>query len=1247
MLCQAVLVAAHPRLQCLPVGMPDGGRDAVSADASTGEKLIYQVKFARRPERIVDTYKWITDAIKGELPKVEKLVSRGASEYCLVTNVTGSSHLDVGLIDKVQKYLDEMLPIPGRCMWRDDLDRRLDGNFDLKLQYPSLLTGPDMARLLWERVATGSESKSRSAALKAFMNHQFDQDETVRFKQADLNYGSLFKIFIDVPVRFMSARKRRQKEAADSYARAASRAISRRKSRGEAEEAIQDFSGDYFYDEQGDLVIYYRDPGGPEFWTTPQIGAADLLLDSEFLDETQLIVLEGAPGQGKSTLTQYIAQVHRARLLQRGTPEEIDRKHYATGLYIPLRIELRDLATWLNGVNPWAKDKDGPVSHDKPLTLEGALAGLIDRYSGGLSFNVADVHAVVEESSTILLLDGLDEVADQRDRHRVVDAVVEGARRLAGMGKRFAAIVTSRPSAIASMPAFPKERFQTFALGAIDRNLALDYTDRWSAARGLSERDHAEVRSILVQKMDAPHMADLARNTMQLSILLNLIYLQGSSLPDKRTELYYTYVETFLNRESEKSDVVRRYRRLLVEIHCYLGFHLHAAAERDGGNGRIRFTELKRLITEYLVSEGRPVEIVDELLRGAVDRVVALVSRVEGTYEFEVQPLREYFAAKYLYETASYSPAGRESPGTKPDRFDALAPNSYWQNVVRFYAGCFSKGELLDLAERICDLIRSPSMDGSLYARFLALSLLQDWVLTQSIRATREVIETVFDDSGLRALSVITRRQAMVSDTNSNFMLTEDAGREVLSGVIWQRLKHIKSARMAGTGALGTLLARHYTGEELIGTWRQEALRRKGPRRLQWLLAGRGMGLAPYFTMEDVRSSSESIDDFQLSRRLAVATRAGMRLDLLDEEEARLALIGLVEFPSGWRDQSPPTTLTALAELINPVVWVHQVTGRRFHRLSLDLKKNRHAHQSDLLGKVDTINALAFDFISGDSLQNDIGPWVEIIEMINDVVGGDSCITLELGVVAASINAPEERGAGVKSIFDDVSLPHRLRNARRRGNQEWWWREQGEAAINSDRAYLWILALLTWAEPAVIVSSSDLLNATVRRLDERRLISLYRAVGRGRIYSARSRKPLPSDFSRGRASRLNLSTLSLLAGRLPKDLDKSFVLQRLSRGKYWHEASAWMKIAHDEFGSGRMDLDVYLSGVRKAYQVCQMDGFPHQAMERFLKDASAHEAVRAEPWSYPEPMLASSFSRNPEKVRAVMDIADENGWFRK
>src|SRR5208283_1437826 len=144
------------------------------------------------------------------------------------------------------------------------------------------------------------------------------------------------------------------------------------------------------------------------------------------------------------------------------------------------------------------------------------------------------------------------------------------------------------------------------------------------------------------------------------------------------------------------------------------------------------------------------VSSVSALFSGMVERVVFLVSRVEGTYEFEVQPLREYFAARYLYETAPYSPPGNEKKGTKPDRFDAIARNFYWLNVTRFYAGCYSVGELPSLIDCLQQLIAEEGYSLISHPRILAATLLSDWVFAQHPKSVKEVIHLILDGIGLR-----------------------------------------------------------------------------------------------------------------------------------------------------------------------------------------------------------------------------------------------------------------------------------------------------------------------------------------------------------------------------------------------------------------------------------------------------------------------------------------------------------------
>ncbi len=93
-LAQSVLVHSFPNAQCLPVGQPDGGRDAFEGCKTKGDLIVFQVKFSRDPSSKIERDA-ITDVINFEAEKVRRLKQQGLKAYYLITNVRGSSHLDV------------------------------------------------------------------------------------------------------------------------------------------------------------------------------------------------------------------------------------------------------------------------------------------------------------------------------------------------------------------------------------------------------------------------------------------------------------------------------------------------------------------------------------------------------------------------------------------------------------------------------------------------------------------------------------------------------------------------------------------------------------------------------------------------------------------------------------------------------------------------------------------------------------------------------------------------------------------------------------------------------------------------------------------------------------------------------------------------------------------------------------------------------------------------------------------------
>jgi hypothetical protein len=98
-----------------------------------------------------------------------------------------------------------------------------------------------------------------------------------------------------------------------------------------------------------------------------------------------------------------------------------------------------------------------------------------------------------------------------------------GVNRLEEIADSLQVVVTSRPAAFANSPGFPERSFPHFELDSITRLLIDQYADKWVRAKDISARDRSDVKRILREKLNQPHLRDLARNPMQLTILPSLI----------------------------------------------------------------------------------------------------------------------------------------------------------------------------------------------------------------------------------------------------------------------------------------------------------------------------------------------------------------------------------------------------------------------------------------------------------------------------------------------------------------------------------------------------------------------------------------------------------------------------------------------------------------------------------------------------------------------------------------------------
>jgi len=1249
--CQSLLAQEFPDLQCFPVAQPDGGRDAVAYISGQGAKrfIVYQVKYVRRPAE-ADAHSWLLDVIAAELPKVRALIPKGAERYYLVTNIEGTAHPDVGSIDKANKLLSDGLGLPAICWWRNDISRRLDNSWTLKWVYPELMSGVDFLRLV-ANAGVAQERERRELAIRAFLRNQYSLDEEVRFKQVELQ-NKLLDLFIDVPATLRdSAGGRKRKRAFHQVSRSVSDGD------GASEMAEQLVETDGFQRWQ---LTYER-----------SVGAASLLLSVPQGSELEHVVLEGGPGQGKSTITQYICQVHRMRLLGiQAAAENIAEAHRSSAIRLPIRIDLRDFATWLSRKDPFSSSESPVLPPNWARTLEAFVAAMISHQSGGASFSPDDLLAIARVSAMLIVFDGLDEVADIGLRRTVVDELVKGCQRLEEVAAALQTIVTSRPAAFANSPGMPERQYTYLSLQTLSSDLILRYADRWVTARRLDSKLRAEFGRILKTKLDQPHLRDLARNPMQLAILLSLLLTRGASLPDKRTALYDAYMDLFFSRESEKSSVVRDHRDLLVEIHRYLAWLLHSEAEKGNARANISQERLQKVVAEYLARERYDASLAEQLFAGMVERVVALVSRVQGTFEFEVQPLREYFAACFLFHTAPLSTPGKERSGSRPDRFDAIVRNFYWLNVTRFYAGCYSKGELPSLVERLDELCRENGYSNISDPRVLAATLLGDWVFTQNPRSVQEIVQLVVDGVSLRRLSpgsYSSRR----SGRDSALVLPPRAGREQLVAQCFQLLGQQPAWDFAHD-VVQLIQANTPSPHDHVVAWRGHFTKANSSRtRLRWLEYGSQLGIVSTLPLVELREllHHSAITDAEIA-----VLYAARRNDFLEEDESTLSRAVSAMLDGELRSQ-PATTKSALDLLAEALrLYRYSQALSEPQPVPLSALEERYLRPGDRV-PVDPADVrvefdsqrkcLAFWEASKAAYErtarewaSEISPWSTVVECGRSL-WGDRPVFNQLATLAAAIRSTSERCATACELFDaSMDLCARARYARLRSSDAKYVAGRLEEARTGAQRELALMVLLTWSRFDAIASNTEILTTAVDSLNPQSWRKLFSDIKRCRHLLLRSpavrkARDITTQATFGPLSVRTACILTLIA---PENVSGQIFRNHLA--DRWQEDASILEFAlvhaldigHVGSESWMPNLDV----IRSCYERGQVA--EPLAIRRKIRSSGAEwvplrtaEEIAASPMNHPGFLVEIAQERLRKyvasKVLPVADIAARDQWF--
>lgn len=602
----------------------EGGAPYPSPDERWSGHWIFQVKY-HDVERIGGeaARRRLLEDLRRELARVRELYGDHCDNYVLATNVPLSSQAHVGTHDRIAAVAAEHGgAIEHVHVWGyDELCRFVDADASVRAAFRQLLTTGDMiARMLSARNLLPLDE-----TIQMYLHAELRNDRYAQLDQAG-DVGSeavpLERIFTDLDV------------------------LPRR---GEA----------VYWSERG----YFED-GVPR-------SAMELLLS-----RTKRVVLIGGPGQGKSTLGQFLAQVHRATLLRRlGDLHEAGIDLEPLVPRIPFRVVLREMAQWI-----------ARRAEEEGASVEQYVARGIAKAAGGATVTPTDVTEIVRSNPCLFVFDGLDEVVDVGQRRAVLQEVDAFLDRAEGVLRADLQIVgSSRPNSYANE--FSPKRFIHLVLQPMDRTRVDRYVEKWLVTRNLDDARAARLLETFAESASDPQLQLLLTTPLQVSIVIYVI-LSGGRPSRQRESLFNDYVDVIYRRERAKHRrIIETEKDVLIGLHQYLAYLLHRRAA-DGSNVQSTLseeefeTEVRRYLTH--VNPYADDELLERELRTLVSearyRLVLIVENSAQQFGFELRSLQEYFAASHLVETS-------KDTEERYRRLATIATSSHWRNTALFFAG--------------------------------------------------------------------------------------------------------------------------------------------------------------------------------------------------------------------------------------------------------------------------------------------------------------------------------------------------------------------------------------------------------------------------------------------------------------------------------------------------------------------------------------------------------------------------------
>jgi len=648
----------------------DGGRDGYfvgeapypsATDRWSGTWYI-QSKFYKpggnKPEN-----KWLIEQIKNEISLYESPDSdrQWPDVWIVATNVDQSGKPETGSFDAIRELLNasRLAKKVKLAIWggRKIIDLLIDHK-DIAEYYGHFLTpGHVIAKLYAELEFLSEPRASVEEIIRYFVVGQFSENIYTKLEQAGSSADirpAVHDLFIDLPF-----------------------------TGGD----IADGNRNHNLEMSNLLATLCSAAAQPHKYSLRKVFPESWKVWSRLPKRARVTLIKGGPGQGKSTIGQYLCQIHRANLiLSKNGPNVVESIRifaetlkdsassagfWPTTARIPIQIELKEFAHW-----------HSQQTDSSPRNVLSYLASLVAKK---ISAEVVPrtLKLAMSKQSWLIVFDGLDEVPnDHKDEvaKQVVEFINDTVVEIDG---DFLAVCTSRPQGYSGQ--FSELDGAEVALARLEPEMALRCA-KPLLRFGRSDAEGEKSVQTLEAAIRSPNIQELMTTPLQ-SHIMAVVVRDGGRPPERRWRLFQSFYQVMKRRESQKgfkdqriANLLQGEGLLLKAVHMRLGFVLHARAERSSGAhtalSRAEFRELVHFVVQDMETENID-ETVDVLMEATTERLVLVSTPDNGDkVRFDIRQLQEFFAAEFLYDAAL--------PEEIASRIEAIGSDAHWREVVHF-----------------------------------------------------------------------------------------------------------------------------------------------------------------------------------------------------------------------------------------------------------------------------------------------------------------------------------------------------------------------------------------------------------------------------------------------------------------------------------------------------------------------------------------------------------------------------------